>query len=79
MWPASITQILLNKTACILTSLEVIVTKIVVLGDITSRTKERREGNQNQTKIGVRETELGRSDESSLGQLDRKMKASAAT
>lgn len=77
MWSASSTQILLNETAYILTSIGVMVTKMMVLGDITSRAKEHREGNQSQTKIGVRETELGRSDESSLGQLGRKMRASA--
>lgn len=52
---------------------------MAVLGDIANRAKELRKGNQNQTKIGVRETELGRSDESSLGHIGQEMRASADT
>lgn len=55
------------------------VTRMAVLGDITNRAKELRKGNQNQTKIGMRETELGRSDESSLGHIGQEMRASADT
>lgn len=43
------------------------------------RRGEERKGNQNQTKIGMRETELGRSDESSLGHIGQEMRASADT